>query len=73
MSGTTFTQALLAAVVSFLVVLLLDMFVFTNTVEWLTVFGIAIGVGIGFLLGGIYRHKREKYKEHSYRKERNAQ
>jgi positive regulator of sigma E activity len=65
MSGTVITQALLAAVLSLLVILLLDMFIFANTVGWVTVVGIAIGVGVGFVLGGVYRHKREKSKEHS--------
>jgi positive regulator of sigma E activity len=53
-------QALIAAIFSFVVVLLFEMFVFADVVNWVTVCGISIGIGLGFFLIGIYRHQREK-------------
>jgi hypothetical protein len=33
---------------------------FAGAVKWVTVFGISIGIGLGFFLIGIYRYRREK-------------
>lgn len=60
MSHMNMTQSIVAAVLSFVVVLLLDMFVFAGAVQWVTVIGIALGIGLGFLLGGLYRHRKEE-------------
>jgi positive regulator of sigma E activity len=60
MSQMPISQALIAAAFSFVVLLLLEMFLFAGAVKWLTVFGISIGIGLGFFLVGLYRHQREK-------------
>jgi positive regulator of sigma E activity len=60
MSQMPIRQALIAAAFSFVVVLLFEMFLFAGAVKWVTVFGVSIGIGLGFFLVGIYRHQREK-------------
>jgi len=60
MSQMPMRQALIAAAFSFVVVLLFEVFVFAGAVKWLTVFGISIGIGLGFFLVGLYRYQREK-------------